>query len=81
MTHKLKEPQGLNLEIEKDYYNDGLRWLVVSEPYTNGMIREIMRLRLTPDLDHWLFTHKEQIESGDINPLLEYRRLLKSGLL
>jgi hypothetical protein len=75
-----KELQGLLLRIERDYYDEKLRWLVVSEPYAgihDEMYGEIMRLRITPDLNHWLVTHKDEIESGDINPLLEYRRLLK----
>ena len=86
MSHKLKESQGLNLKLEDDFYG-GLKWLVVIEPYVSGMYAtgdgiygEVLRLRWTEDLKHWVGSHKAEIESGDINPLLEYRRLLRKSL-
>ena len=58
-----------------DYDNE---WLVVAEPYA-GMEREITRLRWTEDLKHWMNHHRAQIEQGDVNVFLEYRRFLKAS--
>lgn len=58
-----------------DYDNE---WLVVAEPYA-GMEREITRLRWTADLKHWMDHHRAQIEEGDVNVFLEYRRFLKAS--
>ena len=62
---------------QKDDY--GTEWLVVAESYA-GMEREILRLKWTEDLKHWMDLHREQIEiQQDVNVFIEYRRLLKSG--
>jgi hypothetical protein len=60
-----------------DHYNT--EWLVVSEKYA-GMDREIVRFKWTEDLKHWVDrpSVRECIERGDPNPLLEYKRHLKT---
>ena len=61
--------------IDAHYNNE---WLIVAEPYA-GMEREITHFRWTEDLKHWMNHHRAQIDKGDVNVFLEYRRLLKAS--
>jgi hypothetical protein len=50
--------------------NEEKEWLIVQD--SDG--REVLKLEWNDDLMIWLDTHEEQIEKGDINTFLEYRR-------
>jgi hypothetical protein len=54
-------------------------WPIVRDAPTRGVTveeaKEIMRLEWSDDLIIWMDDHEEEIEKGDVNTFLEYKRL------
>jgi hypothetical protein len=59
----------MTLKLIRTLSKDRTReWLVVED----GERGEVLRLDWTDNLLEWFDAHREQIDNGDINPLLEY---------
>jgi len=59
-----------------DYLNQ--EWLVVKDSQYElqnvDEAMEVTRLPWNDDLIMWMYTHQEEIDAGDVNVFLEYRR-------